>query len=219
MGTIDVDWTHVAFLLAAIVPSIILHEVSHGVVALWLGDDTAQKAGRLTLNPIKHVDPFGTIILPFLMSLSGLGAFGYAKPVPVNVRKLRNPRQHSLYVSLAGPLVNIALAIFAIVLFRITGPSVVLVDRYGLPFGSRIARYAFMLGFLNTLLAVFNLLPIPPLDGSAMIERVLPHDWWPTWLRFRQYGFGLLLLLFFVIPGALDRVFNPAIDLWARFIT
>jgi Zn-dependent protease len=214
VGSVDVDWSHVAFLLAAIVPSIICHEVMHGVVALWFGDDTAKRAGRLTLNPLPHIDPFGTVLLPFLLSLSGLGAFGYAKPVPVNVRRLRNPRQHSLYVSLAGPLTNAVIATFALVAFRLTRPDFVrFVD--DLP---TIPRYFFWLGLVNVLLAVFNLLPIPPLDGSAMIERLLPHSWWPTWLRFRQYGFGILLLLFFVIPGALDRIFDPAIDLWFRLI-
>lgn len=211
----NIDWSHVAYLLAAIVPSIILHEVSHGVVALWFGDDTAKRAGRLTLNPAKHVDPFGTVLLPFILSLSGLGAFGYAKPVPVNVRKLRNPRQHSLYVSLAGPGTNIVIAVVALLGYRLTRPAFIqYVDDL-----SVVPRFFFWLGLVNVLLAVFNLLPIPPLDGSAMIERVLPHSWWPTWLKFRQYGFGVLLLLFFVIPGALDRVFNPAIDFWFDVIS
>jgi Zn-dependent protease len=207
----DVDWNQVAIILAAIVPSIMLHEVAHGVVALWLGDDTAKRAGRLTLNPIKHIDPFGTVILPLILSLSGAGAFGFAKPVPVNVRKLRNPRQHSLYVSLAGPATNITLALVAIVLFRLTVPDVI--SGY-VPLLPLAPQFFFFLGMLNVLLAVFNLLPIPPLDGSAFIERVLPHSWWPTWLRFRQYGFGVLLLLVFVIPGALDTVFDPALRLW-----
>jgi Zn-dependent protease len=216
LNGIDVDWHHVAFLLAAIVPSIICHEVSHGVVALWFGDDTAKKAGRLTLNPIPHIDPFGTVLLPFILSLSGLGAFGYAKPVPVNVRRLRNPRQHSLYVSLAGPLTNGVIAVLALALFRLTRPSLYgLVSVESLPL---VPQYCFWLGLVNLLLGVFNLLPIPPLDGSAMIERFLPHSWWPTWLKYRQFGFGILLLLFFVVPGALDRVFDPAIDLWFRVV-
>lgn len=214
MGGIEVDWERVAFMLAAIVPSIIFHEVSHGVVALWFGDDTAKRAGRLTLNPIAHVDPFGTILLPALLSLSGLGAFGYAKPVPVNVRRLRHPRQHSLYVSLAGPLTNFAIAAVALVLFRLLRPDALgFID--DLPV---VPQWLFWLGLVNVLLGVFNLLPIPPLDGSAMIERFLPHSWWPTWLRFRQWGFGILLLLIFVIPGALDRVFDPAIELWFDLI-
>jgi Zn-dependent protease len=207
----DIDWGYVALVFAAVVPSIILHEVSHGVVALWFGDDTAQKAGRLTLNPIKHIDPFGTVLLPVILALSGLGTFGYAKPVPVNVRRLRNPRSHSLVVSLAGPVTNLMLAGIAIVLFRLTVPDTISGFVDDLPLAP---QFFFFLGMLNVVLAVFNLLPIPPLDGSAFIERVLPHDWWPTWLRFRQYGFGILLLLIFVIPGALDRVFDPAIRLW-----
>jgi Zn-dependent protease len=206
---VDVDWAQTAYLLAAIIPSIILHEVSHGWTALLFGDDTAKRAGRLTLNPIAHVDPFGTILLPAMLSLSGIGAFGYAKPVPVTPRRLRNPRQHSLYVSLAGPLTNVALAVVALLLFRMSRPEQVgFVD--DLPM---IARYAFWLGLMNVILAVFNLLPIPPLDGSAFIERVLPHSWWPTWLKVRQYGFGILLMLVF-LTDTLDVVFDPAIDLW-----
>src|SRR3954447_27007803 len=108
---------HIVF-FAMLFPSIILHEVSHGYVANLFGDDTAKRAGRLTLNPIAHIDPFGTVLLPLLLSLSGVGAFGYAKPVPVNVRKLRDPRQHSLYVSLAGPATNIAIAVVAAILLR-----------------------------------------------------------------------------------------------------
>ena len=213
MGS-HVDWNQVAIILAAIIPSIMLHEVAHGVVALWLGDDTAKQAGRLTLNPLKHVDPFGTVILPLMLSLSGAGAFGYAKPVPVNVRRLRNPRQHSLYVSLAGPATNVLLALVAVVLFRLTVPD--MSTWFGfvrlLPL---VPQFFFFLGMLNVLLAVFNLLPIPPLDGSAFIERLLPHTWWPTWLRFRQYGFGILLLVIFVLPGRpLDHVFDPAVRLW-----
>ena len=211
----DGGWSTVAFLLAAAIPAIILHEVSHGVVALWFGDDTAKRAGRITLNPIKHVDPFGTLILPAILALSGAGTFGYAKPVPVNVRKLRNPRQQSLYVSLAGPLTNIVLALLSIVLFRLTLPDHVSALVRDLPL---LPQYFFRFGLINVILAVFNLLPIPPLDGSAFIERLLPHSWWPTWLRFRQYGFGVLLLLVFVIPGALDRVFDPAVKRWLELL-
>ncbi|MBA2438936.1 MAG: site-2 protease family protein, partial [Acidimicrobiia bacterium] len=93
MPTPEVDWGQVALIVAVLVPSVILHEVSHGVVALWYGDDTAKQAGRLTLNPLRHIDPFGTLLLPALLALSGLGAFGYAKPVPVQPNRLRNPRQ------------------------------------------------------------------------------------------------------------------------------
>ena len=104
------------YFFLAIVPSIILHEVSHGWVANYFGDSTAKDNGRLTLNPLAHVDPFGTVLLPALMVFSGLPAFGYAKPVPVNVSRLRNPRTQSLYVSLAGPFVNIVLSAIGLLL-------------------------------------------------------------------------------------------------------
>jgi Zn-dependent protease len=213
-----VDWSYVGVIVAVLVPSVILHEVSHGFVANLFGDDTAKRAGRLTLNPVRHIDPFGTVILPLLLSLSGAGAFGYAKPVPVNVRKLRNPRQHSFYVSLAGPAVNIALSLIAIVALHSLYPHAL--DRaFRIPERLPIApRLLFWLSYINVILAVFNLLPIPPLDGSAFVERLLPTAWWPTWLKFRQYGFGILVVLIFVVPGALDRVFDPALRQWAKLL-
>ena len=106
----------------ALVPSVILHEVSHGAMALAFGDDTAKRAGRLTLNPVRHVDPFGTIILPILLTLSGVGTFGYAKPVPVNVSRLRHPRNQGVVVSLVGPGVNIVLALAFGLAYRGPGP-------------------------------------------------------------------------------------------------
>src|SRR5919108_3133701 len=102
-------------LLVALVPSVILHEISHGVVALAFGDDTAKRAGRLTLNPIPHIDPFGSIILPAMLTITGFGAFGWAKPVPVNPANLRNPRREMLFVGLAGPISNFVLMILAAV--------------------------------------------------------------------------------------------------------
>src|SRR5437762_6215828 len=104
----------------ALVAAVILHEISHGAVALAFGDDTAKRAGRLTLNPLAHVDPFGTVILPALLIFAGVPAFGYAKPVPVDLRKLRNPRQQGLLVSLAGPATNIALAVAGALALRAT---------------------------------------------------------------------------------------------------
>ena len=189
-------------LLLAIVPSIILHEISHGAVALAFGDETAKRAGRLSLNPIRHVDPFGTLLLPALLVFAGQPAFGWAKPVPVNPAALRNPRQQSLFVSLAGPAVNIVLMLLAALVLRSTTGD------------DDPRRFVAALGVVNVLLAAFNLIPIPPLDGSAVIERVLPRQWWPQWLRFRQYSMGILLVLVLVIPGALDWVFEPALDVW-----
>jgi Zn-dependent protease len=222
----DVDWGRVALLIAVVFPSVILHEVAHGAVANLFGDDTAKRAGRLTLNPIRHVDPFGTLILPLMLSLSGVGAFGYAKPVPVNLSRLRNPRRHALLVSLAGPATNLALVVVATFLLRgVFAGDLDLafsIARFRGAFSvddlAFAARFTFLLGFVNVLLAVFNLLPIPPLDGSALVERAMPERWWPAWLRLRPYGMAIVLLVVFAVPGFLDRVFQPALRFWVRFL-
>ena len=214
---ISVDWGQVALVLGVLVPSVILHEVSHGVVALWFGDDTAKRAGRLTLNPIPHVDPVGTVLLPLLLSLGGLGAFGYAKPVPVNTRKLRDPRGHALWVSLVGPAVNIVLAVAAGLTFHVLYRAARQGDTVYLD-GGVVAEVLFTFGLVNVILAAFNLLPIPPLDGSAVIERFIPTRWMPQWRTVRRSSMGVLLLVVLLLPGALSRVFDPAIRLWARLL-
>jgi Zn-dependent protease len=199
----------IVFLLV-LVPSVVLHEITHGWVAYAFGDDTAKRAGRLSLNPLRHVDPFGTVILPILLIFSGLNPFGWAKPVPVNPRRLRNPRQQSVLVSLAGPATNIVLALLAAGVLRWLVDLVVGSDGR-LPLATEAL---FATGVVNVVLATFNLLPIPPLDGSAVVERVMPARWWPNWLKLRQYSMGLLLLLVVLVPGFLNRVFDPALDLW-----
>jgi len=205
-------------LFCVLVPSIILHEVSHGWVANAFGDDTAKRAGRLTLNPVPHVDPVGTLIVPALLSLTTVGFFGWAKPVPVTVARLRHPRNEGLVVSLAGPAMNAALAALFGVLF-------VHSVRAGLPPGplSRAsvgAQIVFYASFVNVGLCAFNLIPIPPLDGSAVVERFIPARWWPTYLRYRQYTMPILLALvvlnFFLIQNGhtgpitwfFDRIYN-----------
>jgi Zn-dependent protease len=202
-------------LIAVVVPSIILHEVSHGAVALLFGDDTARRAGRLTLNPIKHIDPFGTLILPAILALSGFGVLGYAKPVPVNTRRMRNPRNDGLVVSLAGPLVNVSLALLSIVWLRVVRHPLFLSTSSG----PLLDRAVLLFGYVNVLLAVFNLLPIPPLDGSAIVERILPRTWWPGWQRLRQYAMPALIIIVLLAPGVLTRVFDPAIRLWLRILS
>jgi Zn-dependent protease len=212
-----VDWGQVALLVGVIVPSIILHEVSHGWAALAFGDDTAKRAGRLTLNPVAHVDPFGTILLPVVLAISGFGVFGYAKPVPVNVRRLRDPRQHSLYVSLAGPATNLLIAVLAALVLRVTASVVVAGDSLVLDEGMTV-EIVFYLGFLNVLLALFNLLPIPPLDGSALIERALPARWLPAYYRFRPYSMFLLLFILLFVNRAGEWILRPAIWVWRSLV-
>jgi len=191
-------------LLAVLFPSVILHEVSHGVVALACGDQTAKRAGRLTLNPLRHVDPFGTVLLPAMLVLSGAPAFGYAKPVPVNLAALRHPRNQGLLVSLAGPATNLALVALATVALRLVRPT-----------GTAL-EVLLDFGLINLILAVFNLIPLPPLDGSALVERLLPARWWPGWLSFRRYSMVLLLLLLLAAPArmSLGRVTTPVIRFW-----
>ena len=199
---------------AVLIPSIILHEISHGWVALMFGDDTAKRAGRLTLNPIAHIDMFGTIILPLLLILTTGRAFGYAKPVPVNVRNLRDPRNQGMLVSLAGPALNLVLLVLATLLIQQIGFG------RGNPFvdGNLVNMVVLAVGLGNLLLAVFNLIPIPPLDGSAVIERLLPRSWWPAYMRIRQYSMGVLLVLVLVLPRVLGDFLNFFVDRWLRFL-
>lgn len=202
-----VDWGFAGLLLAIVFPSVILHEVAHGVVALKLGDDTAKRAGRLTLNPIAHVDLFGTVLLPLALAASGVGVIGYAKPVPVNLRKLRRPRDHAVVVALAGPATNLLIAVAAAVVVRsLGGVGELDVDRIG-DLGA--VQIAYLVGLLNVLLAFFNLLPIPPLDGSAVVERLIPRRWWPTWAKVRRYSF-VVVLVAVVAFGAGGLVVGPA---------
>ena len=177
--------SYVYFFLA-IVPSIVLHEVSHGYVANFFGDPTAKENHRLTLNPLRHVDPFGTVLLPALLILSHLPAFGYAKPVPVNVGRLRNPRRQSLYVSLAGPVVNIILSAVGYLISELA---------IHVTYSSWMLQFGVTFGIVNLTLAVFNLLPIPPLDGSAIIERFVPRRHLPSYYRFRMKALPIVMVL------------------------
>jgi Zn-dependent protease len=208
-------------LLAVLIPSIILHEVSHGALALLFGDDTAKRAGRLTLNPIPHVDPFGTLILPAILVLSGAPPFGWAKPVPVNVRRLRDPRNQSLLVSLVGPAVNATLAVLAGLALRYSRHLSLSFGGNSLPqlHLTTVDRALFLFGAVNVVLAAFNLIPLPPLDGSAVLERLLPASLWPGYLRLRQYSMLILFAVVFLVPGFLGRVFGPALHLWSRLLT
>lgn len=205
-------------LFCMIVPSIILHELSHGVVALAFGDDTAQRAGRLTLNPLAHVDLLGTIIVPALMALSGYGFFGWAKPVPVNVGRLKHARNSAVVVSLAGPFTNVLLATLAGLLFAGLGGSTAFS-------GNTLALWArilFYLGLVNIALAAFNLIPVPPLDGSVVLERMLPRAWWPGYLRFRRYTMPILVVLviinFYLHPGPITWLYDHLFNWWANVL-
>jgi Zn-dependent protease len=196
-----------------IVVAVILHEISHGIVALWFGDRTAKEAGRLTLNPIPHIDPFGSIILPAMGAITGIPILAWAKPVPVNPSRMRKPRRDLVYVSLAGPFTNLTLMVASALAARALYENATPVLYYDqLPLWIRVL---FSFAVVNLFLGLFNLLPIPPLDGSALLERVLPAAWLPNWYKFRPYGFLVLFLLVFstgVISELLDPFLNQLFD-------
>jgi len=171
--------------------SIVVHEYFHGYIALKCGDETAKYAGRLTFNPIPHIDIFGTIILPISLVLFNPGGilFGWAKPVPVNPYNFRNPGIDNVKVSAAGPLSNFSLAVCFAILIIFTGnlfPNLIRIFQFGI--------------FINLFLGVLNLIPIPPLDGSHILEYFLPYNLKIEYNKIKQYGFIILLLLIFVIP-------------------
>ena len=198
-----------------LVVAVILHEISHGIVALWFGDRTAKEAGRLTLNPVPHIDPFGSIVLPAIGAITGLPVLAWAKPVPVDPSRLRHPRRDMLYVSLAGPATNFLLMFAAALAARAAYHSVNPVSYIDqLPLGIQIL---FSFALVNLFLGLFNLLPIPPLDGSSLIERVLPEAWLPHWYRFRPYGFFVLFLLVFS-TGVISQFLEPFERWLIRFV-
>ncbi len=205
-------------LFCTIVPSVILHEVSHGAVALLFGDDTAKRQGRLTLNPIRHIDPFGTIIMPILLVLSHLGALAYAKPVPVNVSRLRNSRNSSVVVSLVGPAVNIVLAVVLGFAFKTFVPGTGLRFAAANGVGPIWRQLLFVAGYVNVLLAVFNLIPLPPLDGSAVLERLLPTRLLPGYYRIRPFTMFIPLIIVVARPSALQGLFSWALTHYANAV-
>jgi len=182
--------------------AIILHEVSHGWVADRLGDSTARYSGRLTLNPLAHIDLFGTVILPLILLITpGNFIFGYAKPVPINPYNLRNPRRDMIWVSLSGILTNLALAAVSAMLFRfVASASPGSWSLIAIPLAMML-RVSVM---INIILAVFNAIPIPPLDGGRVLAHLLPPEQAAVFSKLEPYGFIIILLLFFT--GVIDFI-------------
>ena len=194
-----------------LVIAIVFHEVAHGLAARALGDPTAQEQRRLSFNPIRHVDPVGTVILPLGLAIAGAPVFGWAKPVPVIAQRLRNPRWGMVAVALAGPGMNLALATLTAVAIGVIGATA----GGTAPVGVAGFVLANLVNFLlvNVFLAIFNLLPMPPFDGGHVVEGLLPRPLAAQYAKIGRFGFLLLILVLVVLP----MVF-PGADLVGRVV-
>jgi Zn-dependent protease len=196
--------TELIILAPPLLFALTLHEVAHGYVAFRLGDPTAKMAGRLTLNPLKHLDPIGTLAFFFIK-------FGWAKPIPVNAGYFRNPQQGMLWVALAGPLTNLGLAIVSAILAKavwlVAGiiPASAMLEAVFLPLSAMLAASV----WINLVLAIFNILPIPPLDGGRILAGLLPENLAIPYRKLEPYGFIIVLLLAF--SGVLSKIILPII--------
>jgi Zn-dependent protease len=201
------DITTIVFFIAVLVFSVVLHEVSHGWVANSLGDSTAKNAGRLTLNPLPHIDPIGSVLVPFFLILTTGVGFGWAKPVPVNPYNLRDKKYGSAKVSFAGPGANLGIALVFGLFLRFLSSPIAAISPDLIPLFVGIVQ-------LNLILAIFNLLPIPPLDGSHILFDFLPRSFYG--IRDFLTRYGIFILLFFVF--FLFRFLVPVIDWVFRII-
>lgn len=194
---------NIAIGVALIIPAIVLHEVAHGYVAYLLGDSTAKNLGRLSLNPVRHVDPFGTLLLPLILLVGSGGqmAFGYAKPVPINTAAFKNQRMGMFLTAIAGPSTNLLLALAAGLAFRATTifPESVVTSIVGFI----LLRFA----VINLVLMFFNLIPMPPLDGSRVWPLFLSDRGMRIYDQLEQYGFVILIAAVWLLPSVLG--FNP----------
>ncbi|GAK32416.1 MULTISPECIES: site-2 protease family protein [Iodidimonas] len=173
--------------------AITLHEAAHGYVALLNGDDTAKRAGRVSANPLVHIDPFGTVLLPLILIVLTGFAFGYAKPVPVDFGRLRHPRRDMILVALAGPGANLVMAIIAAVLLPVAGGI-------GGGFGNWLLNMLHVMVFFNCLIAIFNMLPIPPLDGGRVMVGLLPYALAWRYAQLERFGLFIVVGGLFLLP-------------------
>ena len=190
--------------------AVTLHEAAHGYAALALGDDTARRLGRLSLNPLRHVDPFGTLVLPAILLAVGGVVFGWAKPVPVNFAKLKGRGLGMVAVAAAGPAINVGLATLAVALSGL----VPLVPGGGQDWLRANLSNAL---YINLLLAVFNMLPVPPLDGGRVVAGLLPRVLAVRWARLERFGLLIILAALFLLP-VVGQMIGVPLDLFAWLV-
>jgi Zn-dependent protease len=209
----------VALSVLPILAAVIFHEVAHGAVALRLGDDTALRLGRLTLNPLPHIDPIGTVLMPLLLLLSGLPVFGYARPVPVDYGRLRHPRRDMVLVAAAGPGTNVVLAVASAVVFQALKAHLMTVtDETATPLTLGLwlplAQMAQASVIVNVSLAIFNMLPLPPLDGGRVATGLLPAAQARLFAAIEPFGFLILAVL--IMTGSLRFLIRTPIEVVTR---
>jgi len=207
---LTIDFLAVAISFGVLLLSLTIHEAAHAWTANKLGDPTARALGRVSLNPIVHIDPIGTIVLPILAAVSHFPIIGWAKPVPVNTRNLRNPRRDFVLVAAAGPISNLMQALVAAVLLR-----AVVALAHG-DIGGLVLNALLMAVEINLLLAFFNLIPVPPLDGGNVLLGILPPRAALGFSQLRQYGFIVLYAL--LLSGAASAMIMPPTDLFMRIL-
>ena len=203
----------IAFEILAFLFGLSIHEAAHAFTADKLGDDTARQLGRVTLNPLPHIDLFGTILLPAMGLISGLPVLGWAKPTPVNPSRLRHPRRDDILVTGAGPASNLLVATVAVLLLlgirvaspegavvieQVVGGYANLVDGQSASVITPIALLLYYFLYINVLLAVFNMIPVPPLDGGQIVGQLIPASWQPAYAVLSRYGFIVLIVLLYM---------------------
>lgn len=202
------DIASILIVFGVVLASLTVHEWAHAWTADRLGDPTARLLGRVSFNPIVHIDPIGTIVLPLLAAYTTGFVFGWAKPVPVNISQLGQPKRDFMIVAAAGPASNLVMAAGAALVFRALGG----VEAMGEP----AIRVLYFFVSINVLLAVFNMLPVPPLDGGNVLAGLLPDSFAPLLNGLRQFGF--LILLGLIVSGVLERIVRPVSDLLERLL-
>lgn len=212
MNPDSVIWSAAVWIIPLVI-AIVFHEVSHGLAARALGDPTAQEERRLSFNPLRHVDPIGTVVLPLMLAIAKAPVFGWAKPVPVDGSRITAlpPRTGMMLVALAGPGMNLLLAFVGAVLLGLYGQTIGVA-----PAGSAAAFLASnLVNFLiiNVFLAIFNLIPLPPFDGGHVVAGLLPEPLAQRWDQLARFGFPLLIVLLLVVP----TIF-PSADIVQRFV-